>query len=98
MKQENADAFGVDGNVYGGTAFLDGLQRLWTGNARARIVLVGHSTGAVYICHLLRHADARLPADVRFDIVFLAPGCTFPLLADTLAQHAGRIANVRLFG
>jgi hypothetical protein len=97
MKKDTADAFEPDPRIFGGTAFLSALQQHWAAGNKPRIILVGHSTGAVYICHLLRHANA-LPADMQFDVVFLAPACHFQLFADTLRRFASRIHGFRLFG
>jgi hypothetical protein len=98
MKQDTADAFKDDQQLYGGTAFLEGIKAHWQQGGRPRIVLIGHSTGAVYICHFLRHAQKRLPPDIKFDVVFLAPACTFNLLSSTLQTSAGRVNGIRIFG
>jgi hypothetical protein len=96
MKQDTDDAFGGDPAVHGGTAFLHALRDHPPGPG-ARTILVGHSTGAVYICHLLRHAEGILPPERRFDVVLLAPACTFELLDRTLQDHGDRIENLRIF-
>lgn len=93
MKQDIADAFGANPNVHGGTALLAELAQM---AAERNPVLVGHSTGAVYICNLLLHAES-LPADRRFDVVLLAPACDFALLAKTLAERSDRIGRLRIF-
>ncbi len=98
MKQDTADAFGNDSQQHGGTAFLDSLKAHFAGGHRPRITLIGHSTGAIYICHLLRHADAVLPPDVAFDVVFLAPAATFRLFAETIRTYGRRVASLRVFG
>ncbi|HYU73379.1 MAG TPA: hypothetical protein VEL31_11935 [Ktedonobacteraceae bacterium] len=98
MKQETIDAFGDDPDQYGGTAFLQGLKAYCESGQRPHITLVGHSAGSIYICQLLQRADTYLPQDVTFDIVLLAPACTFKLFSDTLAKCAQRIGSVRLFG
>ncbi len=98
MKQDTADAFGDDVALYGGTAFLEDLNAHWASGAQPRITLVGHSTGAHYICHFLRHAHERLPAEVKFDVVLLAPACDFRLLQETLQNYGDRIAGIRVFG
>jgi hypothetical protein len=99
MKQDTEDAFGGDPTKHPGTAFVDGLAALVqeTG-VQPRPVLIGHSTGAVYICNFLRHADRVLPPEVRFDVVFLAGACRFNLLANVLARHGDRVADFRCFG
>jgi hypothetical protein len=97
MKKDTADAFGPDPARFGGSAMLAALGRMLAGGQRPRILLVGHSTGAVYICNWLRAAEAVLPPDVRFEVAFLAPACTVQLLARTLNAHAGRIAKFRMF-
>ena len=96
MKEDTADAFGDDPGRYGGTAFLEQLKAAW--QPGQQITLVGHSTGAIYICHLLAHAAQRLPPEIKFDVVFLAPACDFRLWADTLALHGDRIRHFRQFG
>jgi len=98
MKKDTADAFQVDANVYGGTAFIEHLKVL-TGTKKRRVVLVGHSTGAVYICNLLRMCDELgVSPDVTFDVVFLAPACNYDLLHETLKKGKARISNFRSFG
>jgi hypothetical protein len=96
MKQDTRDAFGDDPQRHGGTAFVQRLAGMDRGDT-ARTILVGHSTGAVYICELLKHADAVLPPGVKFDVVLLAPACTFKLFAHTLRDHGQRIGNLRVF-
>lgn len=97
MKNDTADAFGGDPQIHGGTAFLRALGQLHQQDkAPKRLVLVGHSTGAVYICHLLKHAHEVLP-DTKFDIIFLAPACDFRLLADTLDDFKGQIEHFRFY-
>lgn len=99
MKKDTADAFGGDIGLCGGTAFLVGLnERLASGKQVPRITLVGHSTGAVYICNLLAAADKLLPPAVQFDVVFLAPAVTCRLLHQTLEKYGGRVRALRSFG
>jgi hypothetical protein len=96
MKKDTADAFGGDPAQFGGTALLQGLAARANGEGE-RTILVGHSAGSVSICNLISHADAALPPGVKFDVILLAPACTFSLFADTLEQHGDRIANLRMF-
>ncbi|MFH0726166.1 MAG: hypothetical protein V2B19_07430 [Pseudomonadota bacterium] len=97
MKKDTADAF-LPGENHGGTALLSELQKLdRNGIALPRITLIGHSTGAVYICNLLEAAALMLP-HVKFDVVFLAPAVTYEKFGATIANHAQRIAHFRSFG
>jgi hypothetical protein len=99
MKQDTRDSFGDDPQQHGGSALLAEIKDRWQEAGRKpRIILVGHSTGAVYICEFLKAAARELPADIKFDVAFLAPACTFDLLADTLTLAADRIVNFRSFG
>ena len=98
MKADTARTFGDEASKYAGTAFLSALNAHWSGGARPRIILVGHSTGAIYICHFLKNAHVRLPAEMKFDVVFLAPACDFKLLADTIERYGSRIGDMRVFG
>jgi hypothetical protein len=95
MKQDTADAFGGDGALHGGTAFLRGLAAWW--KPGRRLTLVGHSTGAIYIGNLLRHADRVLPAEAKLDVIFLAPACTFAFLRECLPLFQRRVEHLRMF-
>lgn len=102
MKKDTADAFApaiTPGREPGGTKFLSRLGSwLQAGAPKPRITLIGHSTGAVYICHFLEAADEYLPIDVRFDIVFLAPAVDFQLFRSAMEKYHHRVNNFRMFG
>jgi hypothetical protein len=96
MKNDTADSFKA-GDSYAGTALLAELKRLQDeGKSFSRIALIGHSTGAIYICRLIEAAAQVLP-EQKFDVFFLAPAVTFQLFADTIAAHPDSIANFRMF-
>jgi hypothetical protein len=97
MKQDTARAFQPDPAAYGGTAFLAELGERWRSGLRPKITLVGHSTGAIYICHLLENS-AALPPDIQFGVVLLAPAANFKLLNSTLQNSSNRIMGIRVFG
>jgi hypothetical protein len=102
MKADTAQAFGDD-PAQGGTAFIDALVSGWEAGYRPRILLVGHSAGAIYICNFLAELDRRLGgaaalADLRCELVLLAPGCDFGLLTNTVTRWPHRIAAIRCFG
>ena len=103
MKKDTADAFQKDANVYGGTAFLDELAALIESGTVPCVVLVGHSTGAVYINELLEAAHNRLNANdvtksFKFNVIFLAPAATFEHTAKALSVARDRIKGFRSFG
>lgn len=96
MKGDTADAF-RPGVEHAGTALLTELgKQIRPGSKRPRITLVGHSTGAIYICNLLRAAAVHVPA-LQFDVIFEAPAVTYAFLAKTIAEHGSRIRNFRQF-
>lgn len=98
MKKDAKDAFGEGDDRYGGSALLSEIERLWSDGARPRIVLVGHSAGSIFVCEMLMAAAKRkLPAAVKFEIVLLAPACTFALFDSTLTLAPDRIAAFRCF-
>ena len=98
IKKDTADAFQPNPAIFGGTAFLEETKTMWQSGHKPRITLIGHSTGAVYICNLLKQAQQqRLPADVKFDVIFLAPACTCSLFAEALGEAGGRIDHFRMF-
>jgi hypothetical protein len=95
MKKDTADAFQSGESV--GTLLLNALAgQQSTGRALPMITLVGHSTGAVYINHLVRHAATRLPS-VRFNVIFLAPACRNEDFANVLKAYGTLVANFRMF-
>ncbi len=98
MKQDVRDAFGPDPQVYAGTALLDSLRRaLEAGKTPEKLTLIGHSTGAIYIAEWLQAADAILPPEIKFDVIFLAPAITYERFAECLAHNGGRIRSFRSF-
>jgi hypothetical protein len=80
-----------------GTAFVRGLQTYCMANPSAHITLVGHSAGSNYICEFLQHAHTVLPPQVTFDIVLLAPACTYKQFSAVLQACQERIRAVRVF-
>lgn len=97
MKKDTADAF-LPGENHGGTALLAELQKLvQSGTPLPRISLIGHSTGAIYICNFIEAAAQVIP-NAKFDVIFLAPAVTYERFAGTLANHAKRFAHFRSFG
>ena len=97
MKKDTADSFGDDAQIEGGTAFIDTLKTLANHHSPPRIVLVGHSAGAVYISEFLKHAHAELPENFKFEIIYLAPAVTFQLAAKTFEKYHSRVSAIRMF-
>ena len=97
MKLDTADAFQSNTMVFGGSAFLSELAERSLRVGPPRVLLVGHSAGAEYVCNLLKHADDFFPSDFKFDVVLMAPACRTSVFADTLANHGARIKNFRCF-
>jgi hypothetical protein len=105
MKKDTRDAFekmddlSVAPELPVGTALLTRLRDAIASQAMHldRITLVGHSAGSVYIANWLRHCAAYLPADLKHDVVFLAPAISYDDFADLLANHKDRIGKFRMF-
>jgi len=96
MKKDTADAFASD-SASVGTAVVAGLKSLADeGKGFKRIVLVGHSTGAIYINHLIEYAATALPG-MKFDVVLLAPASRFEDFSKVLKKHPDSISNLRMF-
>jgi hypothetical protein len=98
IKKDTQDTFDGPGDTHGGTALLEEIDRLWQAGGRPRIVLIGHSAGSIYICNLLKKAAEELPPEIRFEVIFLAPGCSFELLDETIQEAGERISAFRSFG
>jgi hypothetical protein len=98
MKRETVDAFGSTTDC-GGSQFLVFLENLWKSGTKPKLTLVGHSAGAIYVCHLLQEAQKReLPEDLTFNVVLIAPACDFTLLAQALKAASNRVNALRIFG
>ena len=106
MKQETQDSFAMTVGR-GGTGFLDRLAaQLQAAGPAAypEITLIGHSTGAVFIDHLLDDVLARqqagtFPADFSFrQILLLAPANTMTRFASTLDRCRALFRGLRIFG
>ncbi len=107
MKKETQDTFDEGEDRFGRT-LLGGLNQALedahSAGKRPRITLVGHSTGAVYINHLLgeiargRSKGYRTwPDEARFQVVFLAPACTYENFAAALETGKDLISDLRMF-
>jgi hypothetical protein len=98
MKKDCKDAFGADPEVHAGTALLTRLHAaLKSGLQVDRVTLVGHSTGAIYICEWLDAAAALFGSSIQFDMIFLAPAVTYARFAKVLKRHEARIRSFRMF-
>jgi hypothetical protein len=105
MKRETTEAFGPDPGCVG-SAMIQELLRLYEsgGNGlNARITLLGHSTGAVYICNFLAAMDEELrgkpyAAQIQFDVIFMAAAVRADIFSQTVAKHGHLIRNFRSFG
>ena len=94
MKQDTADSFKLqNGRPGAGLLFLRALKR----HPVKRVVLVGHSTGCIYILNFLE-AARRIVPNTRFDVVFLAPANTYRDTAAFLNSGPTQVANFRMFG
>jgi GH24 family phage-related lysozyme (muramidase) len=93
MKQDTIAAFGGD-PLCGGTALLNEMIQ---SKPNYPMTLIGHSAGAIYVCNFLKAADAVLPTDISFDVIFMAPAVTVALFDETLAAHASRVRKARMF-
>ena len=96
MKKDTEDTFG-DAADCGGTAVLQRLNDRMDAGTSLEITLVGHSTGAVLIAHLLKKAAEIRPGGFDFKIVFLAPAVTFDLAHQAISNHSNEIAGLRIF-
>ena len=107
MKKETWDTFQrMDGKpTRGGWYFIQGLVEILKSGHRPKITLVGHSAGAVFICHLLEHLKflqeqdkEAWPADFQFEhIVLLAPACNFELFRAHVAGNTRYFRKLRMF-
>jgi hypothetical protein len=97
MKTDIDDAFRADLALYGGTAFLDGLSKVWNGSMR--LTLIGHSAGSIYINRMLNALDDRLAPDVNADIALIAGALSCEAIAETIDREVfeRRVGHYRCF-
>jgi hypothetical protein len=96
MKKDTEDAFGQV-NGAGEIVIRTWEKLIQSGKASPRITLVGHSTGALYINNWIKRS-AHISADLRYDVVFLAPACRCEHFTQVLDAAPGHISNYRTFG
>jgi hypothetical protein len=99
MKKDTGDSF-ENGANFCGTVVVQYLKTLQdAGKSFPQLTLVGHSTGAIYICNFLDAAKA-VGLTTPIKVIFLAPALTHSLFAKAIRNHAGtsRIQQFRLFG
>jgi hypothetical protein len=70
-------------------------------NGITNIVLVGHSTGAIYVNSLIRKArrlwSSGPSKTQRFDVILLAPAVTYHAFTQMIIEAGSRVRNVRIF-
>ncbi len=98
IKKESADAFVAADR--GGARIVNGVAGLAATGHTPRLVVVGHSAGGVYVCHLLKHLQQRrdagtLPDSLDVEVLLLAPACTHALFASVMGAEVLR--EIRVF-
>jgi len=96
MKAQIDQAFDPEVALSGGSAFIERLRQAHDSGYRPRLLLIGHSAGAIYICRFIDAARRWLPAS-SFDVVFMTPGVSFDRFAATLDAGAASIRNFRSY-
>ncbi len=97
MKKDTLDSF-TDGTDTCGLAVIKKLKSL-EGEEKAfkRLTLVGHSTGAIYICNFLDMAK-KVGLTTPIQVIFLAPAVTCGRFAQAIDEHGGdRLTSFRMF-
>lgn len=94
IKNDTRDAF--RNPDAGGSALVDEIGAWW--QPGRRVTLIGHSTGAIYIGHILQDWVSKLPAEVQADVIFLAPACTFDFMYEYRNAFEAGARKVIVFG
>ena len=97
MKKDTLDSFADDPSTCG-LAVVKGLKALETESKDfKKLTLVGHSTGAIYICNFLDMAK-KVGLTTPIQVVFLAPALTCERFAQAIDAHGeGGLQNFRMF-
>jgi hypothetical protein len=104
MKRYTDDAFAGPAESHGGSAIVEAISGLLAKGRRPRIVLVGHSAGAIFISKLLEIAADRLApvtqrgdSAFRFEVILLAPAVRYDRFASALDRAEHLIGRFRMF-
>jgi hypothetical protein len=87
MKDYTRTAFGGDPETHAGSALVEALSAY---PADQRVLLVGHSAGAIFLCELLKRL-ASTPRKV--EMVLLAPAVRCKVFDECLATAAGALTT-----
>lgn len=80
-----------------GRYFLEKLTAHQQSNPGFIVDLVGHSAGAIAICHLQRTARVSFPALSIRNLLFLAPACTQDLFREEIVSFPMEYERFRMF-
>jgi hypothetical protein len=94
MKKDIDLAFGVGA---GGTAFLEGLRRVWTKLPDLRVTLIGHSAGSIYVQRFIEALDASFGPQKKVEVITLAAAVSFERMVQGLPQLQRRVSALRVF-
>lgn len=92
MKQDTANHFDRDAP---GDVLIDRLFTI-ARSKPVRVLLVGHSAGAVFGCYFAE-ATARPPPKLQLDYAFLAPAVRLDLAAELLVRKPRGLNHLRIF-
>lgn len=97
MKKDTLDSF-ADDSASCGLAVVRELKALEdAGKSFRKLTLVGHSTGAIYICNFLDIAE-KLGLKTPIQVVFLAPAVTCARFAEAIGVHQNlKLKDFRMF-
>lgn len=80
--------------------FLDSFIPYWQKHPDTKVVIVTHSAGAFLAGHMLELIQARYPrfGSHKFDLVMVAPACTYEFIGQRSYLFTRYIDRIRLFG
>lgn len=90
MKNDAAAAFN-GGDEWAGTAILDEIARV---PKEQRIMLLGHSAGAIFISEMMKKAGA---GPRPFEIVFIAPAVRTKVFVDGVVKNQAAVSHFRMY-
>lgn len=88
MKNDTLQSFSTAESV--GAAVIGGLKSL-QGQGLDTVTLVGHSTGAIYICNFLDFAKKAGLDTSHWQVIFLAPAVTCLRFAQAIKEHGDTV-------
>jgi len=99
FKETLESSFKTERSTTGGNLLCWLVEKICSIEPSPRIILVGHGIGANCLCYLLQNLNKMyINKQIIFDLILLAPACSFQLFVRSVLPQETRIGKLLLFG